>query len=116
MSRIAPALDDLIGIEDPDDLMVEIIDLLSESGTPQAGNYYTFVYRPKTSGIRYDQNPLVAVTNVYSWGFVGVNFHWGESRSYTFNEVVEHMISGEFGIYCFFCIFAHIRIKITIYF
>ena len=26
MSRIAPALDDLIGIEDPDDLMVEIID------------------------------------------------------------------------------------------
>ena len=44
MSRIAPALDDLIGIEDPDDLMVEIIDLLSESGTPQAGNYYTFVY------------------------------------------------------------------------
>ena len=88
MSRIAPALDDLIGIEDPDDLMVEIIDLLSESGTPQAGNYYTFVYRPKTSGIRYDQHPLVAVTNVYSWGFVGVNFHWGESRSYTFNEVV----------------------------
>ena len=32
MSRIAPALDDLIGIEDPDDLMVEIMDLLSEGG------------------------------------------------------------------------------------
>ena len=44
MSRIAPALDDLIGIEDPDDLMVEIMDLLSESGAPQAGNYYLFVY------------------------------------------------------------------------
>ena len=88
MSRIAPALDDLIGIEDPDDLMVEIMDLLSEGGAPQAGNYYIFVYRPKTSGLRYDQNPLVAVTNVYSWGFRGVNFHWGESRSYTFNEIV----------------------------
>ena len=88
MSRIAPALDELIGIEDPDDLMVEIINLLSEGGTPQAGNYYTFVYNPKTPGVRYDQNPLVAVTNVYSWGFVGVNFHCGESRSYTLNEVV----------------------------
>ena len=88
MSRIAPALDDLIGIEDPDDLMVEIIDLLSEGGTPEVGNFYLFVYNPKTSGIRYDQNPLVAVTGVFSWGFVGVNFHWGESRKYTFSEVV----------------------------
>ncbi len=88
MSRIAPALDDLIGIEDPDDLMVEIMDLLSEGGAPQVGNYYLFVYKPKTPIIRYDQNPLVAVTNVYSWGFRGVNFHWGESRSYTYNEIV----------------------------
>lgn len=88
MSRIAPALDMLIGIEDPDDLMVEIMDLLTEGGAPQAGNFYLFVYNPKTPGIRYDQNPLVAVTSVFSWGFVGVNFHWGESRQYTFNEVV----------------------------
>ena len=43
MSRIAPALDDLIGIEDPDDLMVEIMDLLNEGGAPQAGNFYLFV-------------------------------------------------------------------------
>lgn len=88
MSRIAPALDMLIGIEDPDDLMVEIMDLLTEGGAPQAGNFCLFVYNPKTPGIRYDQNPLVAVTSVFSWGFVGVNFHWGESRQYTFNEVV----------------------------
>ena len=41
-----------------------------------------------TSGIRYDQNPLVAVTNIYEWGFKGINFHWGQSRQYTFQEVV----------------------------
>ena len=49
---------------------------------------YVFVYQPKTSGIRYDQNPLVAVTNIYEWGFKGINFHWGQSRQYTFQEVV----------------------------
>lgn len=88
MSRISPALDDLIGIEDPDDLMVEILDLLSEGGVPEVGNFCMFVYNPKTSNIRYDQNPLVAVTGVFSWGFTGVNFHWGETRKYTFSEVV----------------------------
>ena len=41
MSRIAPALDDLIGIEDPDDLMVEIMDLLSESGAPVSYTHLT---------------------------------------------------------------------------
>jgi len=28
------------------------------------------------------------VTSVYSWGFKGINFHWGQSRQYTFSEVV----------------------------
>ena len=89
MSRISPVLNELIGIEDPDALMVEILDVLSETeATPSVGNYYTFVYQPKTSSVRYDAHPFVAVTNIFSWGFSGINFHWGESRSYTFNEVV----------------------------
>ena len=44
MSRISPVLNELIGIEDPDALMVEILDVLSETeSTPSVGNYYTFV-------------------------------------------------------------------------
>ena len=89
MSRISPVLNELIGIEDPDALMVEILDVLSETeSTPSVGNYYTFVYQPKTSSVRYDAHPFVAVTNIFSWGFSGINFHWGQTRQYTFQEVV----------------------------
>ena len=90
MSRIAPLVDGLLGTEDADDLMIEIMDVLGESqeSIPEIGKIYVFVYQPKTSGIRYDQNPLVAVTNIYEWGFKGINFHWGQSRQYTFEEVV----------------------------
>jgi len=28
------------------------------------------------------------VTEVFSWGFKGLNYHWGEMRQYTFPEVV----------------------------
>ena len=89
MSRISPVLNELIGIEDPDALMVEILDVLSETeANPSVGNYYTFVYQPKTSSVRYDAHPFVAVTNVFSWGFSGINFHWGQTLQYTFQEVV----------------------------
>ena len=89
MSRIAPLVDNLIGSEDADDLMIEIMDVLSDSeqSVPEVGKIYVFVYQPKTSG-RYDQNPLVAVTNIFDWGFRGINFHWGQVRQYTFPEVV----------------------------
>ena len=88
MSRISSIKENLIGTEDADDLMLEIISVLEE-GTkiPIAGIFYVFVYNPKTPNIRYDQNPLVAVTQVLEWGFKGINFHWGESRQYTWNEV-----------------------------
>ena len=90
MSRIAPLVDDLLGTEDADDIMIEIMDVLGDSiaSTPEVGKIYVFVYQPKTQGLRYDQNPLVAGTNIFEWGFKGVNFHWGQSRSYTFQEVV----------------------------
>ncbi len=89
MSRIAPIVDGLLGTEDADDLMIEIMDVLgdSEGSLPEVGKLYVFVYQPKTSGIRYDQNPLVAVTNIYEWGFKGINFHWGQPRQYTWTEI-----------------------------
>ena len=88
MSRIAPLVNDILGTEDADDLMIEIMDVLGSSITssPEVGKIYVFVYQPKTPG-RYDQNPLVAVTNIFDWGFKGINFHWGQMRKYTWNEI-----------------------------
>jgi hypothetical protein len=87
-NRVRSVIDGVIGNEDPDDLMLEILNVLQESGrVPRAGKYYTFVYQPKTPYITYDQNPLVAVTEVFRWGFKGINFHWGELRQYTYDEV-----------------------------
>ena len=88
-NRVRGVIDDLIGVETPDDIMENLIGVLSEgSKIPTAGNYYTFFYSAKTSGTQYDEHPLVAVTDVFSWGFKGINFHWGESRQYTFQEIV----------------------------
>lgn len=88
-NRIRPVLDDLMGIEDPEDLMIEILDVLKVTErVPRVGNYYTFVYKAKTLNMEYDQHPLVAVTNVFSSGFSGINFHWGTVRQYTWNEVI----------------------------
>jgi hypothetical protein len=68
------------------------MDILSESKEPpKVGKFYIFVYNAKTTGIRYDQNPLVAVTNVFNWGFKGLNYHWGESRQYTWDEIAGGM-------------------------
>ena len=87
MNRISPVLDRLIGIEDPDELMVEIQDGINDTATaPQAGQFFVFSYQPTSTG-RFDANPLVAVTDVYSWGFRGTNFHHGEARSYSFANV-----------------------------
>ena len=88
INRLRNVTDNLVGTENPDDLMLEIITALTESEkTPKVGKYYVFVYNPKTPNIQYDQNPLVAVTDVFPWGFRGINFHWGEVRQYTWDEI-----------------------------
>ena len=89
-NRVRNVLDNLIGTEDPDDLMIEILDAIQESGRmPSVGKFYVFVYIPKTPNIQYDQNPLVAVTDRFQWGFRGINFHWGSEgvRQYTWDEI-----------------------------
>jgi len=88
VNRVRSVAENLIGNEDPDDLMLELLDVLEESGKiPSVGKFYIFVYRPKTPNIKYDQNPLVAVTDIFKWGFRGINFHWGETRQYTLDEI-----------------------------
>ena len=88
-NRIRSIVDSVIGTEDPDDLMIDLMGALTEGGkVPQVGRYYTFIYNPKTPNIPYDSNPLVGVTEIFDWGFRGINFHWGQSRQYTWQEIV----------------------------
>ena len=89
-NRIRSVVNGLIGTEEPDDIMIELMDNLSTTVTssPSVGRYYVFVYSAKTPNIQYDSNPLVAVTDVFEWGFRGVNLHVGQYRNYTYNELV----------------------------
>lgn len=87
-SRITLLVKNLLGTENANDIMNKLKTILPETvGPPKAGKFYIFVYNAKTSGVRYDQNPLVAVTEVFGWGFRGINYHWGEVRQYTWDEV-----------------------------
>lgn len=87
-NRVRGVIRNLIGNEDPDTIMRELLNVIPETGKiPQVGKYYIFIYQPKTPNIQYDQNPFVAVTDVYQWGFKGINFHWREMRQYTFDEM-----------------------------
>ena len=74
---------------DPEDMMLEIMELLNDTVTPipEVGKFYTFLYNAKTLGESYDQHPLIACTSLEQWGFKGLNFHWEKSRNYTWNEL-----------------------------
>ena len=78
---------------DPEDLMLEIMDALNNTVEviPSVGKYYTFVYNAKTAGKQYDQHPLIACTDLFRWGFRGINFHWQSSRNYTWDELIGEM-------------------------
>jgi hypothetical protein len=88
-NRIRSVLNGITGRENSDDLMLKLLEVIPETGKiPQPGKFYIFVYNAKTPNIQFDQNPLVAVTDVFQWGFKGLNMHWGETRQYTWDEVV----------------------------
>ena len=83
------AIKDKLTSSDPEDLMLEIMGALNNTveAIPSVGKYYTFVYNAKTPNVQYDQHPLVAVTDLFGWGFRGINFHWQSSRNYTWEEL-----------------------------
>ena len=74
---------------DPEDLMLQIMGALNNTveAIPTVGKYYTFVYNAKTPNVQYDQHPLIACTDLFRWGFRGINFHWQSSRNYTWEEL-----------------------------
>ena len=87
-NRVRGVIDSFVGVETADDIMESLIGVLSESGKiPTAGKYYTFFYNAKTPGIQYDEYPLVGVTDVFSWGFRGINFHWEDRRQYNYDQI-----------------------------
>ena len=89
-NRIREYLSDLNNrTNDPEEMMMEIMEALNDTVTPipEVGKFYTFVYNAKTPDITYDQHPLIACTDLQSWGFKGLNFHWRQSRNYTWEEL-----------------------------
>ena len=88
-NRVRGVINSFVGTEKPDDIMGELIGVLNEGGKiPTTGKYYTFFYDAKTSGLEYDQHPLVGVTEVFSWGFRGINFHWRDRRQYNYDQII----------------------------
>ena len=89
-SRLDDLVDDIRTISGADRKMEAILSLLTDTvaAVPQIGCYYTFIYSPKTPRIRYDRNPLIACVDLYEWGFKGINYHWGDFRNYTWEEMV----------------------------
>ena len=77
------------GAEDADLIMMNILQIFNETDlVPDSGKFYTFVYQAKTPRLEYDEHPLVAVTEVFRWGFKGYNYHWRRMRQYTWAEIV----------------------------
>ena len=72
VNRIRSVVDNMTGLADPDDRMVEVLELLTPTPvrSVQPGKLYLFIYNAKTPNITFDQNPFIAVTDVSSGDFV----------------------------------------------
>ena len=100
MNRIEEVKDELEkSINDTEDLMLIIMEALNNTVTPipEVGKFYTFIYNAKTPNITYDQHPLIACTDLQSWGFKGLNFHWRQSRNYTWEELAGQLYIVEYN-------------------
>lgn len=89
MNRIEPNIPDIKSEKDLGERMELIMYALNDTVTPipEAGTICTFKYYAKTPNIQYDQHPLVAVSDVFPWGFRGINFHLRDYRQYTWQEL-----------------------------
>jgi hypothetical protein len=85
----------LLEIENPQELMNEILSRLSGSEVPfpTPGRYYTYIYYAKTPRILYDQHPLILAGDILPKGFRGFNFHLGKIRQYN-TEDGDRLVSG----------------------
>jgi|TARA_X000000368_G_scaffold236897_1_gene187043 hypothetical protein len=83
---------------DPEEIMLMIMEVFNQTVTPipEVGGFYTFVYNAKTPKITYDQHPLIACVDLFSWGFRGLNFHWQKYRNYTWSELAGQLYIVEY--------------------
>ena len=98
-NRVRQYLSDLNNqTNDQEEMMLEIMDALNDTVTPipEVGGFYTFVYNAKTPGESYDQHPLIACVELFSWGFRGLNFHWQKYRNYTWSELAGQLYIVEY--------------------
>ena len=89
-NRIEPIKEELeSAVNSPEEMMMIIMQALNDTVTPipEVGQFYTFVYNAKTPDITYDQHPLIPFTDLQAWGFKGLNYHWRQSRNYTWEEL-----------------------------
>jgi len=90
--RTEKLIDILSETTDPDDMMLTIIETLTDTVVvPDVGRYYTFIYKPITPRIKYDEHPLIACVGLFRWGFRGINYHWGDYRNYRWTEVIGNL-------------------------
>ena len=89
VNRIRSVVDNMTGPADTDDRMLQVLELLTPTPVRliEPGKLYLFIYNAKTPNITFDQNPFIAVTDVFQWGFRGFSAHWREPRQYTWSEV-----------------------------
>ena len=89
MNRIEPNILEFKSEKNLIDRMDLILYALNDTVTPipEAGTICTFKYFAKTPKLEYDQHPLVAVSDIFPWGFRGINFHLRDYRQYTWQEL-----------------------------
>ena len=89
MNRIEPNISDIKSEKDLGERMELIMYALNDTVTPipEVGTICTFKYFAKTPKLEYDQHPLVAVSDIFPWGFRGINFHLRDYRQYTWQEL-----------------------------
>lgn len=87
-NRIRPLLDELNGTEYAEDIMDDLIPLLSDTQTniPIPGKVYVYVYFAATPNMLSDRYPIVQVKGVYDWGWTGMNLHIQKQRNYNFSR------------------------------
>ena len=88
-NRIRPLLSELNGSEYAEDIMDDLVPLLSDTQTnmPIPGKVYVYVYFAATPNLLSDRYPIVQVKGVYEWGWTGMNLHIGKQRNYNFTGV-----------------------------
>ena len=87
-NRISPLVTRQYGTEQADVVMNDLMYALrdSQARVPQPGGYYTFIYYAQKPTLLTDRYPIVAVTEVFDWGFNGINLHLDEPRRYRFDS------------------------------